>query len=229
VSYSQPENAVNQQPLKTKIESEEIFYGIWKYKNVFTKEMDIVNRLESSILESNGLYNWQEAMVGDKEKVKSYRDCVDFKIKKLDIPNKDEHQLKYDQIWQDCYDAQKIAVDDYSKKYNIKLDYWEATNFIRYGQDQHFQEHADHGWSYVATTSLVGYLNDDYEGGELYFGRFGLNIKPEAGDLYVFPSSYIYSHRAMPVKSGVKYSAVTMLDYNDWTHTPDFYNLINGL
>jgi len=34
----------------------------------------------------------------------------------------------------------------------------------------------------------------------------------------LFPSSYLFSHAALPVKSGIKYSAVTMFSYNDRNH-----------
>jgi predicted 2-oxoglutarate/Fe(II)-dependent dioxygenase YbiX len=70
---------------------------------------------------------------------------------------------------------------------------------------------------------LVGYLNDDYEGGELYFRLQNLNIKPKAGDLYIFPSTYMYPHQAKVVKSGTKYSLVTMLDYSAKFHTQEMY------
>lgn len=198
---------------------EELFPGIWVYRDVIKPEFDIINRLEKTIQDSNGAYEWQEATVGYRQKMPEYRDCVDFKIKKVDYPNKDKHQLEFDAIWQDVHDAQLVAVNDYCAKYSIKLDYWEAMNFIRYGEGQHFQEHADHGWSYIATVSAVAYPNDDYEGGGLSFGKLGLEIKPKAGDLYLFPSTYLFSHRAMPVSSGIKYSIVTMMDYNDKAHT----------
>jgi predicted 2-oxoglutarate/Fe(II)-dependent dioxygenase YbiX len=108
--------------------------------------------------------------------------------------------------------------------YNINnLQYWEAFNFIKYGPGQHFKEHHDHGFSYNCTVSLVGYPNDDYEGGELYFRVQNLKIKPDAGDLFIFPSNFMYPHRAMPVISGTKYSIVTMLDYNKKFHTNEMY------
>ena len=43
------------------------------------------------------------------------------------------------------------------------------------------------------------------------------------GDLFIFPSNFMYPHRAMPVHSGTKYSIVTMLDYNKKFHTPEMY------
>jgi predicted 2-oxoglutarate/Fe(II)-dependent dioxygenase YbiX len=71
--------------------------------------------------------------------------------------------------------------------------------------------------------SLVAYINDDYEGGELSFRLQNLKIKPEAGDLFIFPSTFMYPHKAEVVTSGIKYSIVTMLDYNKKFHTPAMY------
>lgn len=207
---------------------EEIFPGIWVYRDVFKKELNLIDRLENILSKSNGAYEWQEARVGYREKIPEYRDCVDFKIRKLDYPNKNSFELALDDIWQDAYDSQLPAVTDYCNYMGVKMEYWEAMNFIKYGPGQHFQEHADHGFSYVATVSLVGYLNDDYEEGGLSFGKLDVNIKPKAGDLYIFPSTYLFSHRAMPVKSGIKYSVVTMLDYNDNAHGPDFNKRHDG-
>ena len=154
-----------------------------------------------------------------------YRDCNDFKFKKTDLQyDKGETSVNLQSLWQDVYDVQFPAVENYRKDYNIMdLKYWEAFNFIKYGPGQHFQEHHDHGFSYNCTVSLVAYPNDDYEGGELYFRLQDLKIKPQAGDLYIFPSNFMYPHKAMPVLSGTKYSIVTMLDYNKKFHTPEMY------
>jgi hypothetical protein len=61
----------------------------------------------------------------------------------------------------------------------------------------------------------VAYVNDDYEGGELYFPRFNLTLKPKKGDVMVFPSTYIYEHASNNMISGTKYAIVIMTDYND--------------
>lgn len=53
--------------------------------------------------------------------------------------------------------------------------------------------------------SGVLYLNDDYEGGEIYFPEQDIKIKPEAGSLVMFPSSRPYFHHPLPVTSGSKY------------------------
>jgi len=208
--------------------------GIICYKGVVKREFDVINRLEKnlgSVADYNSLspegnrYHWHPAYVGYQQLMPDYRDCVDFKFKKTDIElDRSPISLELQDLWQDLYDAKLPAVEDYSRMHNINnLQYWEAMNFIRYGEGQHFKEHHDHGFSYNCTVSLVAYPNDDYEGGELFFRLQGLTVKPEAGDLFVFPSNYMYPHQAMPVTSGVKYSIVTMLDYNKKFHTPEMY------
>lgn len=204
---------------------EELFPGVWVYKNVFSKDLNLIERVEDFIANSSDRYSWQEAMVGYMDKIPEYRDCVDFKIQKNKSQYLGPEEVELNKIWQDAYDAQLGPVEDYCGRYSIRMTYWEAMNFIRYGVNQHFQEHADHGFSYMATVSLVGYPNDGYVGGELVFPKLGLTIKPEAGDLVIFPSTYLFSHRAMPVKEGVKYSIVTMLDYTDHAHNEEFYRM----
>ncbi len=201
------------------LSKQEVFPGIWVYKNIVNK--DIIEKVESFI-DKNDEYDWMEALVGYAQKIPQYRDCYDFKIQKIEHPELPKSRLELNEIWKYAYDMQLPAVQDYCKYYNVEMNYWEAMNFVKYGPGQHFQEHSDHGFSYIATVSLVSYPNDDYEGGELYFPKLNLSIKPDAGDTIIFPSTYLFSHRAMPVKSGTKYSIVTMLDYNDNTHNPEF-------
>jgi hypothetical protein len=205
---------------------EEIAPGIIVYHDVLPTDLEIVNRLES-VLQPLGTpgYAWQPAYVGYQQLMPDYRDCVDFKFKKTDIENdKSESSIKLQGIWQDCYDRQKLAVEDYCRRFNIhNLKYWEAFNFIKYEAGHHFMEHHDHGFSYNCTLSLVAYLNDDFEGGELFFRLQGINYVPKAGDVVLFPSNFMYPHQAKVVHSGTKYSLVTMLDYSSKYHTPEMY------
>jgi hypothetical protein len=199
--------------------------GIWVYRDVLPKELNIIERLESVISNPENDYQYQEALVGYKLKMPEYRDCVDFKYKKSDIiGDTSESGIALQKLADDTVYRQLQAVKHYSRNYNIgELRYWEATNYIRYGEGQHFQEHHDHGYSYNCVVSLVSFPNDDYEGGELYFRLQNVTIKPKAGETYIFPSNFMYPHRAMPVKSGIKYSMVTMLDYSDKFHSREFF------
>ena len=53
--------------------------------------------------------------------------------------------------------------------------------------------------------SLVFYLNDDYEGGEIEFPNQRISLKPEAGSIIIFPSISPYYHDPKPVIKGTKY------------------------
>jgi hypothetical protein len=214
--------------MQTWTEKENLGNGIVRYKNVIKNEFNVIERLEANIKpegDESTSYSWQPAYVGYKQLIPEYRNCNDFKFKKTDIEqDKSQQSINLQGIWQDVYDAQLPAVQDYTRDYNLgELKYWEAFNFIKYGPGQHFMEHHDHGFSYNCTVSLVAYVNDDYEGGELYFRLQNLKVKPNAGDLFIFPSNFMYPHQAMPVHSGTKYSIVTMLDYNKKFHTPEMY------
>lgn len=49
------------------------------------------------------------------------------------------------------------------------------------------------------------YLNDDYEGGELYFPLHEIEFKPKAGAAYFFPGDRFYIHGVREIKSGIRY------------------------
>ncbi len=202
---------------------EELGPGIFVFRDAIpTKSIDM---LEDVIQDKSNQYDFMEAMVGYGMKAPDYRDCFDFKYKRSDIENDNSLSgtvLK--KLWDSVYKRAFPAAQAYCKYFNIgELRYWEAMNFVKYGPGQHFREHHDHGYSYNCVVSLVGYPNDNYEGGELSFSLQKLTVKPQAGDLFVFPSNFMYPHTAMPVKSGTKYSIVTMLDYSDKYHRPEFY------
>lgn len=198
--------------------------GIFIYHDVLKEDIKIIDRLEEVVADQSNHYNYAEAMVGYGMKMPEYRDCFDIKFKKTDIEgDTSEASLKLQSLWEDVHFRKLQAVKDYTKRHNIgELRYWEAINFVKYGPGQHFQEHTDHGFSYNCVVSLVGYVNDDYTGGEIFFRLQNINYKPKAGDLFIFPSNYMYPHRAMPVIDGTKYSLVTMLDYSNKFHNEKF-------
>ena len=193
--------------------------GIYVYKNALNKDLNLVERLENVMSNNTHEYfKWSEAQVGDYETRKDYRDCVDFKVRKQDFFNPKFAFSDLRSIYFDIDDRLQECVKHYSSLYNLSLEYQEAVNFVKYGKGQHFGVHSDHGFSYVCTVSTVMYLNDNYTGGGLHFPFIGYTYKPEEGDIVLFPSNFLYAHAALPVEEGVKYSAVTMFDYNDRVH-----------
>ena len=193
--------------------------GIALYKQVWPDDSNFVERLEGSISDSkHEYYSWKRALVGDMEEMPEYRDCSDFKMRASDL---ETHPAEFEEaakVYQEVITGVQECVEHYSRLYNLKLEFEEATNFVRYREGQHFAVHADHGFSYSATVSAIGYLNDGYEGGEYHMPYQNMNFLPEFGDVLVHPSTFIYAHASLPVTKGVKYSAVTMYDYNDRNH-----------
>jgi hypothetical protein len=54
--------------------------------------------------------------------------------------------------------------------------------------------------------SVLVYLNDEYEGGELYFPDLDFGIRPKKGMLIAFPGNLYYTHGVAPVTSGTRYT-----------------------
>jgi hypothetical protein len=196
--------------------------GIVVYKNAIPKEWNIIERLEKSLNIAESPFKWQDARVGYFEDNKDHRNCKDFKYKReaLDYADpiyKDELQLIHDQI----NTSLRECLNDYGRMYQVSINYIEAFNMVKYGPGEKFNVHSDDGDPYRCTVSCVGYPNDDYTGGELWFDKFDIKIKPEAGDFILCPSSFIYSHASLPVDSGIKYSVVVMTDRNEFAHRAD--------
>jgi hypothetical protein len=54
--------------------------------------------------------------------------------------------------------------------------------------------------------SAICYLNDEFDGGEIFFERTRLTVKPRPGLLLAFPSDASYVHEVFPVRRGVRYT-----------------------
>jgi len=82
------------------------------------------------------------------------------------------------------------------KKNQIMSKHWDAITTLFEGEKKG-----------VPTLSIVGALNDDYEGGEfIMFDNYEIKFKP--GDIIIFPSTFLYPHLVKPVKKGIRYSFV---------------------
>lgn len=57
------------------------------------------------------------------------------------------------------------------------------------------------------TNSTIIYLNDDYEGGEIYFPNLEFSYKPKKGDAIIFPcNTEEYNHGVKTVTAGTRYT-----------------------
>lgn len=94
----------------------------------------------------------------------------------------------------------------YVEDYTSEPLQMESFTLVRYTEGQFFGEHSDEVEGLNRKLSIVIYLNDDYEGGEIYFRNLNLTIKPRANSLVMFPSTEEFVHEAKPVLSGTKYA-----------------------
>lgn len=61
--------------------------------------------------------------------------------------------------------------------------------------------------TYIVDYGSIMYLNDNYDGGELYFPAYDIHFQPKAGTLAFFPSSTYYVHGVKEVIAGVRYTS----------------------
>jgi len=90
----------------------------------------------------------------------------------------------------------------------------------KYPTGSSLSEHHDEEENYVVGArpqtfltegAMYIYLNDDYDGGELFFGQLGLRIKPKAGQMIAWPSGLQFSHGVAEVKNGDRYAISSFL------------------
>ena len=103
--------------------------------------------------------------------------------------------------------------------FNCKLKSFESPHVLRYSRGSHYKPHSDSDILNTETRrwekaqdrdySLLIYLDEDFEGGELVFPNFDYKLRPQAGMLAAFPSDSRYLHGAMPVLSGVRHAIVS--------------------
>jgi alkylated DNA repair dioxygenase AlkB len=98
------------------------------------------------------------------------------------------------------------AIEHYASVAGVSVPKYVTKNIdIRvYATGQELGPHTDtnHGGPFTHH-SLVIYLNDDHEGGEIHFPNLDLTIKPKAGTIVAFPATTL--HESLPVTSGNKW------------------------
>lgn len=86
-------------------------------------------------------------------------------------------------------------------------------DLLRYTEGNFYVEHCDvvhdHPVLGHRRLSIVLFANDDYEGGELYFPRQDVLVRPEKGMAIIFPSGVTHPHEVRPVLKGTRYTIVS--------------------
>lgn len=108
------------------------------------------------------------------------------------------------------------------QNYRVKFSQIETCSILRYHTGQFYKRHVDNlllasrrdevsQGVLTRDVSIVGYLNDDFVGGETFFDRQNLKVKPQKGSVLVFPSYYTHPHQSLPVTKGCKYAFTSWL------------------
>jgi predicted 2-oxoglutarate/Fe(II)-dependent dioxygenase YbiX len=108
--------------------------------------------------------------------------------------------------------------------YAVEVRDSEPWQILHYGVGGHYIPHVDAETLYKddegldlwektldRDLSIVCFLNDDFDGGELVFPALDLVIEPSAGTLVCFPSDHNFVHGVRPVRAGHRYTAVSWM------------------
>lgn len=100
-------------------------------------------------------------------------------------------------------------------EYTGELHFPDNTELTRWETGREMTAHSDNSWpdgdqtdhpTSFRTWSAIYYINDLYEGGEIYFPRLDWSMKPEANTLLVFPSNEKFIHGVTKVTKGERYT-----------------------
>jgi predicted 2-oxoglutarate/Fe(II)-dependent dioxygenase YbiX len=104
----------------------------------------------------------------------------------------------------------KTIKEQYVDKYGVKVNLIPTndSHFVKWVDGMASPLHADnerpdgqpafHANFYRLNLSALVYINDNFDGGEIEFPSYNLKIKPQAGDLIIFPSNF--RHAVLGVK-----------------------------
>jgi hypothetical protein len=203
----------------------------------FNELMSTIRELEE-LENSNGMQFWDDWMSCSGQ-MYHYGDNKGFDpelIEKMDQPYKDMYSF----IHKTLMDSFISVCKDYALERGDSDEprLFPVLNLKRYHVGKNMGAHFDQlEGDTTLRYSLVMYLSDDHEGGELSFklsdydhmiggvhedyeiakanNDFDFGIKPKAGSIIIFPSSAPYHHTAHIIKQGFKYMVPSHWIHND--------------
>jgi len=158
--------------------------------------------------------HWKDATIANNYKHEAF---IDQNIRSNSglplLGGLDENYAKFEEILRGLVD---ITLKVYRTHNDfIVVDEMSSLDLLRYEVGQEFKMHVDtikgHAEFSKRVLSIIFYINDNYEGGELLFSKQNVKLKPKAGTILMFPSNFCYPHASLPVTKGTKYSAVSWL------------------
>ncbi len=104
----------------------------------------------------------------------------------------------------------------YDNEYPTTATSIKSVDLLKYEVGGFYKQHIDNHGKFPRTVSVIIFLNNDYEGGELNFHNPLTNeiyqtIKPAPGRCVMWPSNFMYPHSISPVTKGTRYSVVSWI------------------
>jgi len=181
--------------------------------NVISSEgvEELINHIESSPLTDLSVFDSEETNKSGKPKWKVEKDTRDTQTVPLShTAPKIEGLLK---------DAVYNIINPF---YGVEVASSELPQILSYGIGGHYKPHIDGESVWCSPTgdklwkkstdrdlSILFYLNDDFEGGDIVFPEHRVRVRPEPGMMVCFPSNHHYLHAVEPVTKGKRYCIVT--------------------
>lgn len=182
------------------------------FKGVIKNYQEIIDAIES--LSNDAVTDWRP-WNGHGTSTR-YGDIKDVRKDKIVDINSDKDRAKASFAINCLTNKMSECAIEYSDIFNIDREaLYYAVSLLtdprttmginKYDEGAFMGSHVDFNEdNYYLAYTIVVYLNDDYEGGELYFNELDITIKPEAGSIIMYPSSAPYSHQSLKVLKGRK-------------------------
>lgn len=105
----------------------------------------------------------------------------------------------------------------------INIVYWPEGKFMPAHADNANPDGSPHGMAYRDFSSIC-YLNDDYEGGNVYFTTKDTTIRPKTGRNLSFTGGFHHEHGVLKVTKGNRYSLAAFYTFDESKKDPWVYN-----
>ena len=187
------------------------------YSNISEDPMAIIRQAEE-ITAKYPRVGFKQATINNHQYDTSLRSCTVFSL----FPDKSdksivgiESRAEKVRLNQKIISQTSMALLDFIKEYGFTITERESWELLSYEETQKLTWHSDNGDPHPCLVSMVYYLNDDYEGGELYFPQHnGFEIKPKKGTMLIFSGTIDNMHGIKEVTEGTRYTHVTFWSNN---------------
>jgi len=186
---------------------------IWYWDNVISYPDELVqfiNNIDSNQMSHKAISPWNvwtasnnnDLIYGATKNInkdESKWGCGDEKTDQKILYIYNSLEMAFEMCYSRYMDGHKINKDEYRLETdNIPVKKWQ--------EGANMGPHADgYDGNKDLAFSLVCYLNENYEGGEISFPGHNITIKPKKGSMIMFPSQTPFIHEVKPIISGDRY------------------------